>query len=66
VKANQSLIKAGGNMKKAKHRPPEALVRSLKTKRLADHELTANQRRLLQLLITGIEDEPSVLAAGRL
>ena len=53
-------------MKKAKHRPPEALVRSLKTKRLADHELTDNQRRLLQLLITGIEDEPSVLAAGRL
>ncbi|HWH89318.1 MAG TPA: hypothetical protein VNV36_21425 [Pseudomonas sp.] len=66
MKTNQLLFKTGGDMKKAKQRPPEAWVRSLKTKRLADHELTASQRRLLQLLITGIEDEPSVLAAGRL
>ncbi|MFJ4247754.1 hypothetical protein SAMN04488483_2508 [Pseudomonas helmanticensis] len=33
--------------------------------KLVSSELSVNQQRFLQLLITGIEDEPSVLAGRR-
>ena len=40
--------------------------RSTKTdEKLISSELSANQQRFLQLLITGIEDEPDVLAGRR-
>ncbi|MGB8921828.1 MULTISPECIES: hypothetical protein [unclassified Pseudomonas] len=40
--------------------------RSIKTEdKIVSSELSANQRRFLQLLITGIEDEPNVLAGRR-
>ena len=40
--------------------------RSIKTdEKLIPSELSANQQRFLQLLITGIEDEPNVLAGRR-
>ncbi|WP_285416970.1 hypothetical protein [Pseudomonas sp. efr-133-TYG-5] len=39
---------------------------SIKTdEKIVSSELSANQRRFLQLLITGIEDEPNVLAGRR-
>lgn len=40
--------------------------RSIKTdERLVSSELSINQQRFLQLLTTGIEDEPDVLAGRR-
>lgn len=53
-------------MSRVRKRPSVAMIRSVKNRKSVEPELTASQKRLLQLLATGIEDEPSVLAAGRL
>ncbi len=52
-------------MGKIKKKPPVTKIRSLKERTLPNGELTASQQRFLQLLITGIEDEPNVLAGRR-
>ncbi|EZP32722.1 hypothetical protein BW33_01585 [Pseudomonas sp. RIT288] len=43
-----------------------AKKRSIKTEeKIVSSKLSANQRHFLQLLITGIEDEPNILAGRR-
>jgi hypothetical protein len=55
----------GGSMRKSVKKSPTK-KRSIKTEdKIVSSELSANQRRFLQLLITGIEDEPNVLAGRR-
>jgi hypothetical protein len=59
------MINEGGNMRKSVKKPPTK-KRSIKTdEKFISSELSANQQRFLQLLITGIEDEPNVLAGRR-
>jgi hypothetical protein len=66
VKNVQLMTNSGGVMKKIKKKPlPSKKERALSGKQLPVGELTASQQRLLQLLITGIEDEPNVLAGRR-
>lgn len=52
-------------MSKIKKTPRVTKNRLQDGKKLPKGELTASQQRLLQLLITGIENEPSVLAGRR-
>jgi hypothetical protein len=59
------MINEGGNMRKSVKKSPTK-KRSIKTdEKFISSELSANQQRFLQLLITGIEDEPNVLAGRR-
>ncbi|KHA75396.1 hypothetical protein NZ35_03715 [Pseudomonas chlororaphis] len=59
------MINEGGNMRKSVKKSPTK-KRSIKPdEKLISSELSANQQRFLQLLITGIEDEPNVLAGRR-
>ncbi|TMU77580.1 hypothetical protein FGA82_16915 [Pseudomonas fluorescens] len=65
MKTVQVMINKGGNMRKSLKKSPTK-KRSIKTdEKLISSELSANQQRFLQLLITGIEDEPDVLAGRR-
>ena len=65
VKTAQVMINEGGNMRKSVKKSP-AKKRSIKTEeKIVSSGLSANQQRFLQLLITGIEDEPNVLAGRR-
>jgi hypothetical protein len=59
------MINEGGNMRKSVKKSPTK-KRSIKTdEKFISSELSANQQRFLQLLITGIEDEPNLLAGRR-
>jgi hypothetical protein len=58
------MINEGGSMRKSVKKNPTK-KRSIKTDEKLSSELSANQQRFLQLLITGIEDEPNVLAGRR-
>jgi len=59
------MINEGGLMRKSVKKSPTR-KRSIKTdEKLISSELSTNQQRFLQLLITGIEDEPDVLAGRR-
>jgi hypothetical protein len=49
-------------MNEIKKKPVSTKKTVPRGKRLANGELTQSQHRLLQLLITGIEDEPDLLA----
>ncbi|WP_207848267.1 MULTISPECIES: hypothetical protein [unclassified Pseudomonas] len=52
-------------MRKSVKKSP-AKKRSIKAEeKIVSSELSVNQQRFLQLLITGIEDEPNVLAGRR-
>ncbi|MGE1089746.1 MULTISPECIES: hypothetical protein [Pseudomonas] len=65
MKTVQVMINEGGNMRKSVKKSPTK-KRSIKTdEKFISSELSANQQRFLQLLITGIEDEPNVLAGRR-
>jgi len=65
VKTAQVMINEGGNMRKSVKKSPNR-KRSTKTEgTIVSSKLSANQQRFLQLLITGIEDEPNVLAGRR-
>jgi hypothetical protein len=65
VKTVQLMINEGWSMRKSVKKSP-AKKRSIKAKeKIVSSELSANQQRFLQLLITGIEDEPNVLAGRR-
>ena len=65
MKTVQIMINEGGSMRKSVKKSPTK-KRSIKTdEKLISSELSANQQRFLQLLITGIEDEPDVLAGRR-
>ncbi|WP_157720677.1 hypothetical protein [Pseudomonas granadensis] len=66
MKIDQLITNFGASMSRVRKRPSVAMIRSVKNRKSVEPELTASQKRLLQLLATGIEDEPSVLAAGRL
>lgn len=52
-------------MGKIKKRAPLTKIRSLSGEKLPNGKFTASQQRLLELLVAGIEDEPSVLAGRR-
>lgn len=59
------MINEGGLMRKSVKKSPTK-KRSIKTdEKLISSELSTNQQRFLQLLSTGIEDEPDVLAGRR-
>ncbi|WP_449123184.1 hypothetical protein [Pseudomonas sp. MPG01] len=65
MKTVQVMINEGGNMRKSVKKSPTK-KRSIKTdEKFISSELSANQQRFLQLMITGIEDEPDVLAGRR-
>jgi len=65
VKTAQVMINEGGNMRKSVKKSPTR-KRSTKTEgTIVSSKLSANQQRFLQLLITGIENEPNVLAGRR-
>ncbi|MEO3725397.1 hypothetical protein ABHN98_12705 [Pseudomonas syringae] len=65
MKTVQVMINEGGLMRKSVKKSPTR-KRSIKTdEKLISSELSTNQQRFLQLLITGIEDEPEVLAGRR-
>ncbi|UUT14171.1 hypothetical protein NQ186_08285 [Pseudomonas zeae] len=65
MKTVQVMINEGGNMRKSVKKSPTK-KRSITTdEKFISSELSANQQRFLQLLITGIEDEPNVLAGRR-
>ncbi|MCP1483735.1 hypothetical protein CQ009_20280 [Pseudomonas sp. MYb2] len=65
MKTVQVKINEGGSMRKSVKKSPTK-KRSIKTdEKLISSELSANQQRFLQLLITGIEDEPNLLAGRR-
>jgi hypothetical protein len=59
------MINEGGSMRKS-IKKSSAKKRSIKTEeKIVSSKLSANQRHFLQLLITGIEDEPNILAGRR-
>ena len=65
MKTVQVMINEGGSMRKSVKKSPTK-KRSIKTEeKIVSSGLSANQQRFLQLLITGIEDEPNVLAGRR-
>ncbi|MFJ2319965.1 MULTISPECIES: hypothetical protein [unclassified Pseudomonas] len=65
MKTVQVMINEGGSMRKSVKKSP-IKKRSTKTdEKLDSSELSANQQRFLQLLITGIDNEPDVLAGRR-
>jgi len=65
VKTVQVMINEGGLMRRSVKKSPTK-KRSIKTdERLVSSELSTNQQRFLQLLTTGIEGEPDVLAGRR-
>jgi hypothetical protein len=67
VKTVQLTINTGGEMSKSTKKPSSRKDILPLGKKSGKITLTASQRRLLQLLITGTEsEEPNVLAAGRL
>ncbi|WP_152546098.1 hypothetical protein [Pseudomonas sp. RIT288] len=65
MKTVQVMINEGGSMRKS-IKKSSAKKRSIKTEeKIVSSKLSANQRHFLQLLITGIEDEPNILAGRR-
>jgi hypothetical protein len=59
------MINTGGNMRKVM-RPSSTKKRSSEAqKKPVTKELSSNQRRFLQVLITGVEGEEPDLLAGR-
>ncbi|WP_213937605.1 hypothetical protein [Pseudomonas sp. dw_612] len=62
MKTAQLMIKTGGDMRKAIKKSPIKKRSSETQNKPVTAELSANQRRFLQILVEGIEGEPDVLA----
>ncbi|MBK5550324.1 hypothetical protein JFU49_08565 [Pseudomonas sp. TH03] len=62
MKTAQLMIKTGGNMRKVIKKSPTKKRSSETENKPIAAELSANQRRFLQILVEGIEGEPSLLA----
>ncbi|WP_148058580.1 hypothetical protein [Pseudomonas frederiksbergensis] len=65
MKTVQLMNDDGGNMHGVIRNPRIKKRSSAQENKPVKVELTASQRRILQLIATGIEGEPDVLAAGR-